>query len=91
MDYYVRRNILRGLGCTFLLLIVAAILFPIFAKVNADKRYPSCLSNEKQIGIAIIAYCQDNDEMMPNIAAANNPRNTWRTHSCRTLPPISNR
>lgn len=42
--------------------ILAAILFPVFAKVREKARQTSCLSNEKQIGLAILQYVQDNDE-----------------------------
>jgi len=42
--------------------ILAAILFPVFAKAREKARQASCASNEKQIGIAILQYIQDNDE-----------------------------
>jgi len=42
--------------------ILAAILFPVFAKVREKARQISCLSNEKQIGLGIIQYTQDYDE-----------------------------
>jgi len=42
--------------------ILAAILFPVFAKAREKARQASCLSNEKQIGLGIMQYVQDNDE-----------------------------
>ena len=42
--------------------ILAAILFPVFAKAREKARQSSCASNLKQIGVAIIAYAQDYDE-----------------------------
>jgi len=45
--------------------ILAAILFPVFAKVREKARQTSCLSNEKQIGLGIIQYVQDNNETYP--------------------------
>jgi len=45
--------------------ILAAILFPVFAKVREKARQTSCLSNEKQLGLAIIQYTQDYDEKLP--------------------------
>jgi len=45
--------------------ILAAILFPVFAKAREKARQTACLSNEKQIGLAIMQYVQDNDEVMP--------------------------
>jgi len=45
--------------------ILAAILFPVFAKAREKARQTACLSNCKQIGTAVLMYCQDNDEHMP--------------------------
>jgi len=45
--------------------ILAAILFPVFAKVREKARQTQCLSNEKQIGLAILQYNQDWDEHFP--------------------------
>ena len=42
--------------------ILAAILFPVFARARENARRASCLSNLKQIGIAVMQYTQDNDE-----------------------------
>ncbi|NLN90274.1 MAG: prepilin-type N-terminal cleavage/methylation domain-containing protein, partial [candidate division WS1 bacterium] len=36
--------------------ILAAILFPVFAKARAKARQTSCLSNSRQIATAIMAY-----------------------------------
>jgi prepilin-type N-terminal cleavage/methylation domain-containing protein/prepilin-type processing-associated H-X9-DG protein len=45
--------------------ILAAILFPVFAKAREKARQASCSSNMKQIGLAILMYVQDYDEMYP--------------------------
>jgi len=45
--------------------ILAAILFPVFAKVREKARQTSCLSNEKQLGLGFAQYTQDNDESFP--------------------------
>jgi len=46
--------------------ILAAILFPVFAKAREKARQSSCLSNVKQLCLAILQYAQDYDErMMP--------------------------
>jgi prepilin-type N-terminal cleavage/methylation domain-containing protein/prepilin-type processing-associated H-X9-DG protein len=42
--------------------ILAAILFPVFAQAREKARAASCLSNEKQMGLAVLQYAQDNDE-----------------------------
>lgn len=43
--------------------ILAAILFPVFARAREKARQSSCLSNVKQIGLATMMYAQDYDEM----------------------------
>jgi prepilin-type N-terminal cleavage/methylation domain-containing protein/prepilin-type processing-associated H-X9-DG protein len=48
--------------------ILAAILFPVFAKAREKARTASCQSNLKQIGLAILQYAQDYDETMVNAA-----------------------
>ena len=45
--------------------ILAAILFPVFAKAREKARSSSCASNMKQMGLAIMQYSQDYDEKMP--------------------------
>jgi prepilin-type processing-associated H-X9-DG protein len=50
--------------------ILAAILFPVFAKAREKARTASCQSNEKQIGLAIIMYGSDYDGCYPANAVA---------------------
>ncbi|HAZ62351.1 MAG TPA: hypothetical protein DCZ72_01895 [Armatimonadetes bacterium] len=45
--------------------ILAAILFPVFAKAREKGRQASCQSNLKQIGLALMQYTQDYDEKYP--------------------------
>ena len=45
--------------------ILAAILFPVFAKAREKARQASCQSNIKQLGLALMQYVQDYDEMYP--------------------------
>jgi prepilin-type N-terminal cleavage/methylation domain-containing protein/prepilin-type processing-associated H-X9-DG protein len=45
--------------------ILAAILFPVFARARENARRSSCQSNLKQIGIGILQYTQDYDEKYP--------------------------
>lgn len=45
--------------------ILAAILFPVFAKAREKARQSSCLSNTKQIALSILQYAQDYDERFP--------------------------
>jgi len=45
--------------------ILAAILFPVFARAREKARQASCLSNMKQLSLGVIMYTQDYDEKMP--------------------------
>ena len=51
--------------------ILAAILFPVFAKAREKARQISCMSNMRQIGLGFIQYTEDNDETMPSVADRN--------------------
>jgi len=42
--------------------ILAAILFPVFAQAREKARAISCLSNQKQLGLAVLMYAQDYDD-----------------------------
>jgi len=63
--------------------ILAAILFPVFAKAREKARQTSCMSNEKQIGLGVQMYMSDYDWMIPSSyfppcggpAAVGNPWN----------------
>jgi len=54
--------------------ILAAILFPVFAKAQEKARQSSCASNMKQLATAIITYAQDYDEMFPPQYYSQNPQ-----------------
>ena len=45
--------------------ILAAILFPVFSQAREKARQLSCLSNARQIGLAVHQYTQDYDERFP--------------------------
>jgi prepilin-type N-terminal cleavage/methylation domain-containing protein/prepilin-type processing-associated H-X9-DG protein len=45
--------------------ILAAILFPVFARVRAAGRAADCLSNLSQIGKGLKLYCHDSEGYMP--------------------------
>lgn len=44
--------------------ILAAILFPVFTQAREKARQTTCISNLKQLGIALAMYSQDYDETM---------------------------
>jgi prepilin-type N-terminal cleavage/methylation domain-containing protein/prepilin-type processing-associated H-X9-DG protein len=61
--------------------ILAAILFPVFAKAREKARQTACLSNMKQIGLGIMQYTQDYDEHFPCIRMQDpSGQHTWEWH-----------
>jgi prepilin-type N-terminal cleavage/methylation domain-containing protein/prepilin-type processing-associated H-X9-DG protein len=48
--------------------ILAAILFPVFAKAREKARQTTCLNNERQITASILMFIQDHDETFPTAA-----------------------
>jgi prepilin-type N-terminal cleavage/methylation domain-containing protein/prepilin-type processing-associated H-X9-DG protein len=50
--------------------ILAAILFPVFAKAREKALATVCQSNQRQIGVALLMYAQDHDELLPECPAA---------------------
>jgi prepilin-type N-terminal cleavage/methylation domain-containing protein/prepilin-type processing-associated H-X9-DG protein len=65
--------------------ILAAILFPVFARARENARRASCQSNLKQIGLGFIQYAQDYDERLPN-NQANTTQPTGPVGSAGTTP-----
>ena len=53
--------------------ILAAILFPAFARARENARRSSCQSNLKQIGLGMLQYVQDYDENFPTGWVENDP------------------
>lgn len=45
--------------------LLAAILFPVFAKAREKARQTACLSNEKQLGLAFAQYSSNYDDTLP--------------------------
>src|SRR5437588_9123172 len=59
-----RRNaftLIESLVVIAIIAILAAILFPVFAQAREQARKAACLSNEKQIALAVSMYRQDWD------------------------------
>lgn len=66
--------------------ILAAILFPVFARARENARRTSCLSNMKQIGLGALQYTQDYDEKwmpkedayrLPLLNGSPGPYSSW--------------
>ena len=49
--------------------ILAAILFPVFARARENARRASCMSNVKQLSMASLMYAQDYDDTLPGAGA----------------------
>jgi len=45
--------------------VLAAILFPVFTRAREKGRQTACLSNQRQLAMAILLYAGDNDEILP--------------------------
>ena len=56
--------------------ILAAILFPVFAKAREKARAATCQSNAKQLGVAWLQYAQDFDECYPPMWV-DSPSGRW--------------
>ena len=66
--------------------VLAALLFPVFSQARSKAWQTTCLSNQRQIGTALMLYLQDFDETYPNIrfepdgnqSAGTLEQNSWR-------------
>jgi len=72
--------------------ILAAILFPVFSRARAKARQASCLSNQKQIALALLMYADDYDEMLPPgwYEASPGVFISWDTHFVQPYIKSSN-
>ncbi|HSV75373.1 MAG TPA: prepilin-type N-terminal cleavage/methylation domain-containing protein [Chthonomonadales bacterium] len=83
MSHYAARRhaftLIELLVVIAIIAILAAILFPVFARAREQARAVSCLSNLKQIGTGMIMYTQDYDEMLcpPFVGATGPMAMTW--------------
>ena len=84
MQKFIHRSNHKGFTLIELLIVIAiiailaAILFPVFGRARENARRASCQSNLKQIGLGLLQYTQDYDEVMPfhsygYVNASNNP------------------
>jgi len=88
----------RGRGFTLIELLVviaiiailAAILFPVFARAREKARQTSCLSNVKQLDLAAMMYAQDYDELLPCDYYACNSSTTHARLVGQILPYMKN-
>jgi prepilin-type N-terminal cleavage/methylation domain-containing protein/prepilin-type processing-associated H-X9-DG protein len=57
--------------------LLAAILFPVFARARENARRSSCASNLKQIGLGCMQYTQDYDGHYPVVRNTTTPKCNW--------------
>jgi len=57
--------------------ILAAILFPVFAQAKKAAKKTACLSNVKQLSLAVIMYGADYDDMAPANGEGLMPTSSW--------------
>jgi prepilin-type N-terminal cleavage/methylation domain-containing protein/prepilin-type processing-associated H-X9-DG protein len=59
--------------------LLAAILFPVFARARENARRASCQSNMKQLALGVMQYAQDYDDRLAPASPCGNgdPYNTW--------------
>jgi prepilin-type N-terminal cleavage/methylation domain-containing protein len=48
--------------------ILAAILFPVFAKAREKARQTACMNNQRQLATALLMHAQDREELLPETA-----------------------
>lgn len=70
--------------------ILAAILFPVFAKAREKARQAACLSNEKQIGLGLMQYVQDYDGTYPHQQFYNAVTGSFWTWEVALNPYVKN-
>jgi len=70
--------------------ILAAILFPVFAKAREKARQISCTSNLKQLGLAVLMYSQDFDETFPPKGLCRDGNSQWVPWETLVAPYVKN-
>jgi hypothetical protein len=60
-------SVMSGISLMFLM-VMPAILFPVFARAREAARKSSCQSNLKELGCALALYCADNNDVLPSSA-----------------------
>lgn len=65
--------------------ILAAILFPVFAQARDAAKATTCLSNQRQLGLAILLYADDFEQVLPMDSHSGGSRHSWLV----TLQPYS--
>jgi len=57
--------------------ILAAILFPVFARARSKARQTACLSNMKELALSVLMYTSDHDGVLPMANYWSDPWTGW--------------
>lgn len=71
--------------------ILAALLLPAVGMVRQASKRMACLSNMRQLGLAIVAYAGDNDSLLPNVQIKVNAIPAWGSNPNTTYTWCDNR
>lgn len=69
--------------------ILAAILFPVFSQAKEAAKKTSCLSNNKQLGVALTMYQSDYDDMLCQTSWEKSPGISYQTHWSFFIQPYT--
>jgi prepilin-type N-terminal cleavage/methylation domain-containing protein/prepilin-type processing-associated H-X9-DG protein len=72
MNKYQKRGftLIELLVVIAIIAILAAILFPVFARAREKARQTTCTNNQRQIAVSFQMYAQDHEETLPNSSSA---------------------
>ena len=90
MKHHSAFTIIELLVVIAIIAILAAILFPVFARAQEAARKTTCASNLRQLGLAAHMYAQDHDEVLPCDYYACNSSTTHSRLVAQLLPYVKN-
>jgi hypothetical protein len=76
-------------GCVIMIVcVLAAVLYPVFAVSHTSSHQSSCLSNVKQVTLALMMYAQDYDDRMPRwkwMDSTYSYAKNWEIYACQVV------
>jgi len=67
MKKYFGFTLIELLVVIAIIAVLAALLFPVFARAKEAAKRTACLSNANQLGLAFVMYCGDYDDTSPSV------------------------